>query len=231
MYSSFLMLNLKLIGIKKYALQKISVVENTNKEMHMNLLKDSKTKENLMRAFTGESQARNRYTFGEEASKKQQLNVVEIVFRYTADQERAHAKVFFDHLKELSGQTISIDGTYPVMTYDNLVQTLRAAQEGEYHEWDEVYKSFANTAREEGFIKVANSFEQIAAIEKTHGDRFGEFAEKLESGMLFKSNQEEQWICLNCGHIHTSKEAPKKCPVCEYPQGYFILYAQSPFVK
>ena len=196
----------------------------------MNSLKDSKTKVNLMRAFAGESQARNRYTFGASQAKQEKLALIEQAFTYTADQERAHAKVFYDHLKELSGGTIRIDGDYPVNIYDNLVQTLRASQEGEYHEFNEVYKSFADTAREEGFIAVANSFELISHIEKTHGDRFGDFADKLENGTLFKSNKEEQWICLNCGHIHTNTEAPMTCPVCSHPQGYFILYSNSPFV-
>ncbi|MGL5345798.1 MAG: rubrerythrin [Peptostreptococcaceae bacterium] len=197
----------------------------------MNLLKDSKTKENLMRAFAGESQARNRYTFGASQAKKEKLALIERVFLYTADQERAHAKVFYDHLKELVGETIYIDGGYPVEIFDNINQTLRAAQKDEYHEWDVVYKDFAKTAREEGFLAVANSFEKIAQIEKTHGDRFGDFAQKIENGTLFKSEGEEQWICLNCGHIHTGKEAPKACEVCKHPQGYFILYSNSPFAN
>ena len=90
-------------------------------------------------------------------------------------------------------------------------------------------KKFANTAREEGFLAVANSFDKIAQIEKIHGDRFGNFAQKIEDGTLFKSDKEEQWICLNCGHVHTGLEAPKVCPVCQHPQGYFILYSNSPF--
>ncbi|MDK2563022.1 rubrerythrin family protein [Romboutsia sedimentorum] len=195
----------------------------------MNSLKDSKTKLNLMRAFAGESQARNRYTFGASQAKNKKLALIEQAFIYTADQEKAHAKVFYDHLKELSGETIHIDGGYPVEIYDDIIQTLRAAQQDEYKEWEEVYKSFANTAKEEGFVSVANSFEKIAEIEKTHGDRFGDFAQKLESNMLFKSVEEEQWICLNCGHIHSGKEAPNNCPVCSHPQGYFILYSKSPF--
>lgn len=196
----------------------------------MNLLKDSQTKLNLMRAFAGESQARNRYTFGEEQAKTQKLYVIERAFKYTAEQERAHAKVFYDHLKELSGGTIHIDGAYPVEIFDNMAQTLRAAEHDEYQEYEDVYKNFANIAREEGFMDVATSFDKISEIEKTHGDRFGEFALKMESGTLFKSDKEEQWLCLNCGHIHTSKEAPKNCPVCSHPQGYFILYSKAPFV-
>lgn len=197
----------------------------------MNLLKDSKTKDNLMRAFAGESQARNRYTFGASQAKSQKLALIEQAFIYTADQEKAHAKVFYNHLKELSGQTIFIDGGYPIDIYDSLDQTLRAAEHNEYEEWEDVYKEFARVAMEEGFMNVANSFNNIAEIEKTHGDRFGEFAEKLESNTLFKSDKEEKWICLNCGHIHSSNEAPGVCPVCSHPQGYFILYSNSPFAK
>lgn len=193
------------------------------------LLKDSKTKENLMRAFAGESQARNRYTFGASQAKQQKLALIEQAFNYTADQEKAHAKVYYKHLKELSGGTIHIDGGYPVEIFDTVLQSLRAAQHDEYQEWEEVYKSFANIAREEGFIEIANSFDNIALIEKTHGDRFGDFAEKLESNTLFKSDVEVQWICLNCGHIHTGTDAPKACPVCQHPQGYFIRYSNSPF--
>lgn len=195
----------------------------------MNSLKDSQTRFNLMRAFAGESQARNRYTFGASQAKGQKLAVIERVFTYTADQERAHAKVFYDHLKELSGETIHIDGGYPVEIFDNIGQTLRAVQHDEYQEWEEVYKNFANIAREEGFLAVANSFDMISRIEKIHGDRFGDFAEKVENNTLFKSDNEEKWICLNCGHVHTGKEAPGVCPVCQHPQGYFILYSKSPF--
>lgn len=195
----------------------------------MNLLKDSKTKVNLMRAFAGESQARNRYTFGASQAKQENLVVIEQAFTYTADQERAHAKVFYNHLKELSGETIHIDGIYPVEIFDNIEQTLRAAQHDEYEEWEKVYKEFADTAKEEGFLAIANSFSKIALIEKVHGDRFGRFAQQIEEETLFKSDNEEQWICLNCGHIHTGKEAPKSCPVCQHPQGYFILYSNSPF--
>lgn len=196
----------------------------------MGNLNNSKTKTNLMRAFAGESQARNRYTFASYLAKQNKLEVLEKAFLYTAEQERAHAKVFYDHLKELTGDNISLDSAaYPVEVYDDLVQTLKAAQHDEYQESDDVYKEFAKVAKEEGFTDVAESFEKISTIEKVHGDRFGKLAEKMENGTLFKSDKEEQWICLNCGYIYTGTEAPKACPVCQYPQGYYMLYSESLF--
>ena len=190
---------------------------------------ESKTKENLMRAFAGESQARNRYTFGASQAKGEKLALIEQAFLYTADQERAHAKVFYNHLKELSGGTIYIDGGYPVEIFDNIAQTLRAAQHDEYEEWEEVYKSFANTAREEGFLAVANSFDKIAQIEKIHGDRFGKFADLYEQGKLFVSEIETQWMCLNCGYIFTGTKAPEKCPICKHDRGFFVRLELSPY--
>lgn len=195
----------------------------------MSSLKDSKTKDNLMRAFAGESQARNRYTFGASLSKKQNLEVLYRLFNYTADQEKAHAWIFYNHLKELSGQSITIDTGYPVDVYNDLFTTLKTSKEHEYEEHDKIYKEFGKIAREEGFLTVANSFDKIAEIEKVHGDRFSRYASKVESNTLFKSVSEEKWICLNCGHVHNSIEAPKDCPVCQFPQGYFILYSDSPF--
>ena len=193
--------------------------------------KDSETKENLMRAFAGESQARNRYTFAAEQAKEQKLYVVEAVFRFTADQEQQHAEVFYDHLKELAGQNIQIEGSYPVDIYDTVLEVLKAAQHNEYEEFDPVYKTFGDKAMEEGFPQVAASFHQIAKIEKVHGDRFGELAELLEQNKLFISDVECKWMCLNCGHIHEGKEAPGKCPVCHHDQGYFIRFELAPYTK
>lgn len=193
-------------------------------------LKGSKTMENLMRAFAGESQARNRYTFGADLAKKQNLYVLQELFTYTADQERAHADVFFDHLKELTGEEITIDnGSYPVTVYDKIEDVLKAAEKAEYHEHDTVYKEFAKVAKEEGFAPIASSFEKIASIEKVHGDRFKEYAEAVATGSLFKKTTEQKWLCLNCGYIYEGKEAPQKCPVCHYPQGYYMLFTKSYF--
>lgn len=135
--------------------------------------KKSQTKDNLMRAFAGESQARNRYTFATSQAKKQEHHVIESVFRFTADQEKEHAEIFYDHLKELTGENIHVDGAYPVDISDDLTKLLRMAQHNEYEEYDPVYKQFGDIAKEEGFSKVAASFHMISKIEKYHGDRFG----------------------------------------------------------
>lgn len=191
--------------------------------------KNSETKDNLMRAFAGESQARNRYTFGASQAKKQKQAAIAQVFLYTANQEKEHAEIFYKHLKELGGETIHVDGGYPVDITENLSELLRMAQHNEYEEHDDVYKRFGDKAKEEGFSRVANSFYKIAEIEKTHGDRFGRFAQWLEENQLHVSSVKTGWICLNCGHIHEGERAPAICPVCEHDQGYFIRLELSPF--
>lgn len=184
-------------------------------------LKDSKTKENLMRAFAGESQARNRYTFAAAQAREANLQVIAAVFEFTAKQEKEHAEIFYNYLKSFAGETITVDGGYPVDIYNNVNDLLRAAQHNEYEEYDPVYRAFGDTAKEEGFQDIAYSFHKIAEIEKSHGDRFGKFADLIEQGCLFKSPYETNWICLNCGHILSAEEAPEKCPVCKHDQGYF----------
>lgn len=191
--------------------------------------KNSVTKENLMRAFAGESQARNRYTFAAEQAKKEKLQVIEAVFIYTANQEKEHAQVFYDHLKELAGETIHVDGGYPVDISGNVLDLLKMAQHNEYEEHDPVYKSFGEKALEEGFQKVANSFFMIADIEKVHGDRFGRFAKWMEENKLFVSDVKTGWMCLNCGHIFEGEQVPEKCPVCLHDKGYFIRLEFSPY--
>lgn len=191
--------------------------------------KSSETKDNLMRSFAGESQARNRYTIAAAQAKKQNLHVIESVFTYTANQEKEHAEIFYNHLKELGGETIHIDGGYPVDISDKLSELLRMAQHNEYEEHDDVYRTFGEKAKEEGFHAVANSFFLIAEIEKAHGDRFGKFAELMEKDRLFRADEKTSWICLNCGYIYEGEAAPQKCPVCFHDQGYFIRLDQSPY--
>ncbi|MBE5883373.1 MAG: rubrerythrin family protein [Lachnospiraceae bacterium] len=184
--------------------------------------KNSETKDNLMRAFAGESQARNRYTFAASQAKKNGLHIISAIFGFTASQEKEHAEIFYNHLKEMAGETIFIDGGYPVDISEDVSELLRKAQHNEYEEHEPIYKTFGEKAMEEGFKKIAASFLQIAEIEKTHGDRFGKYAKLLEEGKLFVSDVEVEWMCLNCGYVYKGKEAPKKCPVCEHNQGYFI---------
>lgn len=189
----------------------------------------SETKENLMRAFAGESQARNRYTFAAEQAKEQKLPVIEAVFRFTADQEKEHAEIFYNHLKELAGKNVQVDGTYPVDISDNLPELLRKAQHNEYEEHDPVYRSFGDKAREEGFLEAAHSFYRIADIEKFHGDRFGAFARLLEENRLFVSDVKAGWMCLNCGYVFEGERVPEKCPVCDHEKGYFIRLELAPY--
>ncbi len=194
--------------------------------------KTSETKTNLMRAFAGESQARNRYTFAASQAKKEGLQLIENVFLYTAGQEKEHAEVFYNHLRAMAGETIVIDNAgYPIDLADSTLQLLRMAQHNEYQEHDVEYKRFGDKAKEEGFAEIAASFHMIAEIEKIHGDRFGKFADFLEQNKLFVSDVETGWICLNCGHIYTGKEAPEQCPVCHHDKGYFIRLELSPYEK
>ena len=191
--------------------------------------KNSETKDNLMRAFAGESQARNRYTFAAAQAKQLKMDVVEAVFTFTANQEKEHAEIFYNHLKELAGETVHIDGGYPVDIYESVLQVLRAAQHNEYEEFAPVYQAFGDKAMEEGFPKVAASFHQIAGIEKIHGDRFGELADLLELNKLFISDVECKWMCLNCGFVYEGKEAPAMCPVCQHDKGFFIRLELAPY--
>lgn len=191
--------------------------------------KNSKTRENLMRAFAGESQARNRYTIAAGQAREEKLYVVEAVFRFTADQEKEHAEVFYKYLHESAGENIAIDGAYPVDIAKDAATLLRMAQHNEYEEHDDVYQNFAQKAQEEGFEAIADSFRQIAEIEKVHGNRFGQFAEWLEKGELFAADAETAWMCLECGHIYRGTQVPPVCPVCHNDRGYFIRLELAPY--
>lgn len=189
----------------------------------------SKTKENLMRAFAGESQARNRYTFASGQCRQQQLYVLADLFKFTANQEKEHAEIFYNHLSECSGETIHIDGGYPIDISGKSEELLKMAHHNEYEEFQDVYPSFAAVAREEGFAKIAQDFENISQIEKCHGDRFHTFYSMMQNGSLFSSDKQETWVCLNCGYILEGSQAPKNCPVCSKPQGYFIRMSMTPW--
>ena len=152
---------------------------------------NSETLKNLMRAFAGESQARNRYTFAAAQCRRQSLHVLEAVFQFTANQEKEHAEIFYQHMEPFAGGIVQIDGSYPVDMSDNAAGLLRQAQHNEYEEHGTVYPAFADTAQKEGFPLIAASFRQIAAIEKTHGDRFGTLADLLEQGKLWVERTEQ----------------------------------------
>lgn len=193
--------------------------------------KNSETKENLMRAFAGESQARNRYAFAAAQAKKERLEVIQLIFEYTAGQEKEHAEVFYNYLKEAGCDNIVISAGYPVDCTDDVLRLLKLAEAHETDEHGDIYPAFADKAEQEGFAAVANAFRQIAKIEKVHADRFKHFAQLLEKGKLFVSDVAADWICLNCGHIHHGTQAPGQCPVCRHSQGYFIRFELSPYEK
>ena len=190
---------------------------------------ESETKKNLMRAFACESQTRNCYTFVAEQAKALDMYVLEMLFRYTAEQEKEHAEIFYRFLKEASGESMIVDGAYPIELEDNLLALLRDAQKREYEEHDTIYKEFGDVALQEGYSEIAFAFHQIARVEKIHGDRFGKYADLLEQGKLFVADHALKWNCLNCGAVFDSKEAPEKCPVCRHGRGYFIRRTAAPF--
>ena len=193
--------------------------------------KQSETMKNLMRAFAGESQARNRYTIAAGQARQSGLYVIEQVFLFTANQEKEHAEVFYKQLKELSGETIHIDGGYPVDISPDMAELLSMARHNEYEEHDDVYKNFEAVAKSEGFQAAASKFHMIAGVEKIHGDRFDAFARMLQENELFVSKVETEWMCLKCGFVIEDKAAPQKCPVCDHEQGYFIRLELAPFTR
>ena len=195
----------------------------------MVVFEESKTRINLMRAFAGESQARNRYTFAAEQAREQGLNVVGEVFDFTAAQEKTHAEVFYRLLTPLNGLNILMDAGFPVNTGKTAAEQLRMAAHNEMEESRVVYPDFARTAQEEGFAAIGDTFERIAAIEASHAERFTRMADALETGKLFAQDGETIWMCRSCGYLHCGKEAPKVCPVCSRGQGFVIRENFEPF--
>lgn len=169
--------------------------------------KGSRTEANLMAAFAGESQARNKYTYYASKAKKEGYQQIAAIFEETAGNEKEHAKIWF---KELNG------GEVP-----DTMTNLADAAAGENYEWTEMYKQFAEEAREEGFTRIAALFEMVGKIEKEHEERYKKLLSSLEGGIVFEDTEEVVWVCRNCGHIHVGKKAPIVCPVCKHPQAYF----------
>jgi len=187
-------------------------------------IQGTQTEKNLLMAFAGESQARNRYTFYAGVAKKEGLVQIADIFEETANQEKEHAKRFF---KFLEGGDLQITETFPAGKIGSTLENLRAAAEGEKEEWTEVYPAFANVARKEGFPQIAAVFEAISVAEKQHGKRYKDLADNLEAGKVFKRDGKVVWRCLNCGYLHEAEEAPKGCPACAHPQSYFELLGEN----
>lgn len=187
-------------------------------------IKGSQTEKNLLTAFAGESQARNRYTYFASAAKKEGLIQMSHIFEETADQEKEHAKRFF---KFLEGGEAEISAAFPAGTIGTTLDNLRAAAAGEHYEWTEMYPGFAKTAREEGFDQVAEAFEAISIAEKQHEKRYRKLAANIDAGNVFKRDEKVVWRCRNCGYLHEADEAPESCPACVHPRDYFELLCEN----
>ena len=187
-------------------------------------IKGTKTEKNLLAAFAGESQARNRYTFFASSAKKEGYEQISRFFLETAENEKEHAKVFF---KYLEGGEVEITAAYPAGVIGNTRQNLQEAADGEKMEWSNLYADFAKTAREEGFEEVARSFDQIAQVEMFHELRYRKLAKNIDDKEVFKKKTKTKWHCINCGYVHEGDEAPKECPACKHPQSYYEVLAEN----
>lgn len=187
-------------------------------------MKGSKTEQNLMKAFAGESQARNRYTFFAQVAAEEGYRQIADIFLETADNERAHAYGFFSLLE---GGEPEFTASYPAGPVGSTAENLRAAAEGELAEWGTLYPDFAQVAEEEGFKKAAATFRKTAGVEKYHELRYRKLLANVESGKVFRKDGPMLWKCQECGHVHEGDQAPKVCPVCNKPQAYFELYCEA----
>ena len=186
--------------------------------MEQKSVKGTRTEQNLLKSFAGESQARTRYTFFASQAKKEGYEQIAGIFLETAEQEKEHAKRFF---KFLEGGNVEITASFPAGIIGTTAQNLHEAAEGELEEWDVLYKEFAEVAEEEGFPKIATAFRMIARVEAEHEARYRKLLANIESDEVFKKDEEIEWQCRNCGFVHKSKNAPNLCPACEHPQSYF----------
>jgi len=187
-------------------------------------LKGTETERNLLTAFAGESQARNRYTYFASQARKDGFVQIADVFEETANQEKEHAKRLF---KFLEGGEVQIQAAFPAGVIDTTAENLKAAAGGEHHEWTEMYPSFAKVAEREGFGNIANVFRAIAVAEKQHEKRYLGLLANVQAGMVFKKDKPMVWRCRNCGYLHEGTEAPEKCPACDHPQAHFELLGEN----
>lgn len=190
----------------------------------MSDLKGTQTEKNILTAFAGESQARNRYTYFASKAKKEGFVQISHIFEETANQEKEHAKRLF---KMLKGGEVEIKASFPAGVIGTTAENLKASAGGEHHEWEIMYPEFAETARKEGFDSFAKVFEAIAVAEKQHEKRFLSLMTNIENETVFKKGKTIVWRCRNCGFIHESDEAPKSCPACAHPQAHFEELAEN----
>lgn len=190
----------------------------------MKSIKGSITEGNLLKAFAGESQARNRYTFAASVAKKEGYEQISAIFQETADNEKEHAKVFFDFLE---GGEVEIQASYPAGLTGNTLENLKAAAAGEKAEWTIIYQDFAETAKQEGFPEIHTAFKQIAEVEQKHETRYNKLAVNVSAGKVFRKDEIIRWKCRNCGYIFEGKEAPQLCPACKHPQAYYEVFAET----
>ena len=190
----------------------------------MESLAGSQTEKNLLKAFAGESQARNRYDFFSKVAMKEGLEQIAALFEETAGNERSHAKQFF---KQLEGRAVEITATYPAGKIGTTLENLKAAAEAENEEWTDLYPEFARIADEEGFKRIGLLFRMIAKVEETHEKRYRKLYKNLEEGKVFEREGKVVWKCRVCGFLHEGTKPPLKCPVCEHPQAYFEIEAEN----
>jgi rubrerythrin len=187
-------------------------------------LKGTRTEKNVLTAFAGESQARNRYSYFASKARKEGYVQIADIFEETANQEREHAKRFF---KLLEGGEADVHGNFPAGCIGSTMDNLKAAADGEMYEWSEMYPGFAQTARDEGFENIAEIFEAIAVAEKQHQKRYNALHENIKEGRVFKRDKKVVWRCRNCGYLHEGTEAPDVCPACAHPQAHFELLGEN----
>ena len=187
-------------------------------------IKGTKTEQNLLKAFAGESQARNRYTYFASAAKKEGYEQISAIFLETAENEKEHAKVFFNYLK---GGDLEITAMYPAGIIKSTRENLDHAAEGENLEWTKLYADFGKIARDEGFPEIAKSFKEIAEVEKFHESRYRKLSSNIKNNNVFKKKAKTTWHCRNCGYIHEGTTAPKVCPSCKHPQAHYELLAEN----
>ncbi len=186
-------------------------------------IKGTKTEKNLLTAFAGESQARNRYTYFASKARKEGYIQISAIFEETAHQEKEHAKRFFSYLE---GGEVKVEWDFPAGVVGSTLENLKASADGEKYEHSQMYPEFAQIARQEGFEEIADLFERVAVAEKYHEERYRKLAENIEKGRVFKREGKTRWRCRNCGYIHEGDSPPEKCPACLHPQGYFEVFGE-----